>query len=62
MFIWARGILVWFVCSINQIRKAGGNAHGYKVDITDESMVQRIAQIVASEVGQVDVLVNNGMH
>jgi all-trans-retinol dehydrogenase (NAD+) len=41
------------------IRKLGGTAFAYKVDVTNRDMVYEIANRVSSEVGQVTMLVNN---
>jgi all-trans-retinol dehydrogenase (NAD+) len=41
------------------IRKMGGTAYAYKVDVTNREMVYDIANRVATEVGQVTMLFNN---
>ncbi len=45
--------------SVSDIRARGGSAHGYRVDITDDALVDAAARLVETEVGAVDVLVNN---
>ena len=42
-----------------EVRAAGGQAHGFAVDVTDEASTQQLAKEVEAEVGTVDVLVNN---
>jgi NAD(P)-dependent dehydrogenase (short-subunit alcohol dehydrogenase family) len=44
---------------VSDIRARGGSAHGYRVDITDDALVDAAARRVETEVGAVDVLVNN---
>lgn len=44
---------------MSDIRACGGAAHGYRVDITDDALVQMAARRVEAEVGAVDVLINN---
>lgn len=41
------------------VRRAGGNAWAYALDVSDPAACRFIAQQVASDVGQVSVLVNN---
>lgn len=45
--------------TVEDIRKAGGDAHAYPADITDPKAVQQIADIIKKEHGTPDVLINN---
>ena len=45
--------------AVSDIRARGGSAHGYRVDITDDALVEAAARRVEAEVGAVDVLINN---
>lgn len=41
------------------IRKLGGTASAYKVDVTNRQIVYEMANRVKSEIGEVSILVNN---
>lgn len=45
------------VCS--GVRDAGGQAHAYPVDLTDDEATQAVAAQILADHGQVDVLINN---
>jgi all-trans-retinol dehydrogenase (NAD+) len=44
---------------LDEIRRDGGRAEGYACDVSDPVAVRETAEQVRSEVGEVDVLVNN---
>jgi all-trans-retinol dehydrogenase (NAD+) len=44
---------------VEEIRAVGGEAHGYECDVADRGMVYETAEKVRSEVGSVDILINN---
>src|SRR5665809_51839 len=41
------------------IRKKGGTAAGYPVDLADDAATQTLAQRITSEIGTPDILINN---
>ena len=43
----------------DELRGAGGDAHAFTVDVTDEESTKRLAKELEAAVGTVDVLVNN---
>lgn len=43
----------------DELRAAGGEAHAFTVDVTDEESTKRLAKELEAAVGTVDVLVNN---
>jgi len=43
----------------SEIKKQGGKAYTYQVDVTDRQQVYKTADIVRQEVGKVDILINN---
>lgn len=45
--------------AIEEYRRSGINAHGYKFSVTNEEEVQVYIQRIEKEVGQIDILVNN---
>lgn len=45
--------------AVQDIRKAGGDAHAYPADISDPKAVQQLAEIINKEHGTPDVLINN---
>jgi NAD(P)-dependent dehydrogenase (short-subunit alcohol dehydrogenase family) len=45
--------------TVQAIRQAGGDAHGYRCDVSDPASVADIADAVRGRQGVVDVLVNN---
>ena len=45
--------------TVEEVKAAGGQAHGYRVDVTDAAKVYEAAETVRREVGEVDVLDNN---
>ncbi|OYD16187.1 3-oxoacyl-ACP reductase [candidate division WOR-3 bacterium JGI_Cruoil_03_51_56] len=42
-----------------EIRKQEGNAHAYKVDVSDFDTVQAVCNQIADDLGGIDILVNN---
>lgn len=44
---------------VDEIKKHGGEAYGYTVDITDREKVYATAQLMEDTIGKVDVLINN---
>ncbi len=44
---------------VAEIRAMGGEAHGYVCDVSNRRMVYETAERVRSEVGDVDILINN---
>lgn len=44
---------------VEEIRKAGGSAEYYPLDITDEKRVDEVVKAVAEKYGKIDILVNN---
>ncbi|MFC8046548.1 SDR family NAD(P)-dependent oxidoreductase [Nocardia sp. NPDC057353] len=45
--------------AVAEVRAAGGAAHGYPCDITDDESVQQTVHAILAEHGHVDMLVNN---
>lgn len=43
----------------SSIRTSGGEAWGFALDVSDRAACEGLAQMVAAEIGQIDVLVNN---
>jgi len=49
--------------STEELRARGGKAYGYSFDVTEESAVDKAVELIETEVGPIDVLVNNaGIH
>ncbi|NUS42330.1 MAG: SDR family NAD(P)-dependent oxidoreductase [Streptomycetaceae bacterium] len=44
---------------VQEIRAAGGTAHGYQCDVTDPDSVDKTVKAILGEHGHVDMLVNN---
>jgi len=44
---------------VAEIRAAGGNAHGWHLDVFDTSEVRRVVADVAEHFGRLDIIVNN---
>ena len=44
---------------VAEVRDAGGQAHGYRCDVTDAESVEQTVEAVLDEHGHVDMLVNN---
>ncbi len=44
---------------VHEINTTGGKAHGYLVDVTDEESLEKIAQVIDSQHGRIDVLINS---
>ncbi|RDI51659.1 short-subunit dehydrogenase [Nocardia mexicana] len=44
---------------VDEIRAAGGEAHGYQCDVTDSESVEHTVKTILDEHGHVDMLVNN---
>ncbi len=42
-----------------QIRKRGGDAHAFQLDVTDEAAVHRFVEAAETALGRIDVLVNS---
>ena len=45
--------------TVMEIQEAGGTAHGYRCNLTKEDQIRQMVERITSEVGQVDILVNN---
>ena len=45
-----------------EVRERGGRAHTVRLDVTDDGSVQSAVDAVASELGGIDILVNNAFH
>ena len=45
--------------TVKAINNAGYKASGYTVDVSDEHAIERLAQSIESDYGQIDVLFNN---
>ena len=49
--------------AVNNMIESGANVHGYRFDITDYKLVEKIIPEIENEVGAIDILVNNaGIH
>jgi NAD(P)-dependent dehydrogenase (short-subunit alcohol dehydrogenase family) len=42
----------------NEIKNAGGKAHSYKIDVTDEEGLIQLQNILGSKFGELDILIN----
>lgn len=45
--------------AVNQLKNAGINAKGYKVDVTNKSQVEQGVKSVVEDFGGIDILINN---
>merc|ERR1711973_943446 len=45
--------------TVRLIKENNGTAVGYQIDLTKKSEIYRVAELVKSEVGKVDILINN---
>jgi gluconate 5-dehydrogenase len=45
--------------ALEQYKQAGFNAHGYCFDVTDDSAVKNAIEKIESEIGAIDILINN---
>ena len=45
--------------TVKEINDAGGTVHGYRCNLTKEDQIRQLVERINSEVGQVDILVNN---
>ncbi|KAL3272787.1 hypothetical protein HHI36_014247 [Cryptolaemus montrouzieri] len=45
--------------TVKQVKEQGGEAHGYKCDLSKNDDVYRVAEITKKQVGDVDILINN---
>src|SRR6266571_2818679 len=44
---------------VEEIKSAGGNAHGWRLDVCDTADIKRVVGEVASRFGRLDILINN---
>lgn len=44
---------------VDEIKAAGGHAHGWKLDVFDTSLINRVVSEVAAHFGRLDILINN---
>jgi NAD(P)-dependent dehydrogenase (short-subunit alcohol dehydrogenase family) len=44
---------------VNEISESGGKAWGYYADVTEEESLQKVAQVIESQHGRLDVLINS---
>jgi len=49
--------------AVNNLTKAGADVHGYRFDVTDYGLVEKMIPEIENDVGAIDILVNNaGIH
>ena len=49
--------------AVNNLKKTSVNVHGYRFDVTDYELVEKMIPEIEKEVGAIDILVNNaGIH
>ena len=44
---------------VSEINSNGGKAWGYFLDVTDEDSLQKVAQVIESQHGRIDILINS---
>src|SRR5450755_1599721 len=44
---------------VTEIAAAGGEAHAYPTDVTNEEQVRRVEQEIVAQFGKVNILINN---
>src|SRR5437868_7454811 len=44
---------------VDEIKTAGGQAHGWRLDVFDAAGIKRVVDEVAARLGRLDILINN---